>query len=180
MRADQVPEKIAKLRRPDRVAELEVERVVPGTLEGVRGVRLLDIGSGSGLFAQAFRAAGADVVAVDSDPDMLMAARSFLPELPAVVASADALPFSSASVDRAFMGMVLHEVRNPLQGLIEMHRVVRSVAVVLEWPPPNPGDPAPPARRFSPRKLQELAARAGFRRCDVLPLTHMILYRLVP
>jgi ubiquinone/menaquinone biosynthesis C-methylase UbiE len=175
-----IPEKIAKLRRPERVAEMEVERVVGLTLADSPACRLLDIGTGSGLFAEAFQKAGARVVAVDPDPEMLIAARGFVPELAAAAASAEALPFSSARFDRAFMGMVLHETRDPIQSLAEMRRVARSTAVVLEWPPPDPGQPSPPARRFSPEELRELAAAAGFNRCDVLPLKHMILYSLKP
>jgi len=178
MNTESFPEKIAKLRRAERVAEMEVERVVRLTLADSPARRLLDIGTGSGLFAGAFRKAGASVVAVDPDPEMLIAARSFVPALAAVAAPAEALPFSSASFDRAFMGMVLHETRDPAQSLIEMQRVIRSAAVVLEWPPPNPGQPPPPARRFSPEELRELATAAGFRRCDILPLQHMILYFL--
>jgi ubiquinone/menaquinone biosynthesis C-methylase UbiE len=175
-----LPEKIAKLRRPGRVAEIEVERVVGLTLAESPAPRLLDIGTGSGLFAEAFQKAGAAVVAVDPDPQMLIAARCFLPELAAAAASAEALPFSPASFDQAFMGMVLHETRDPIRSLTEMRRVVRSGAVVLEWPPPEPGQPPPPARRFSPEELRELATAAGFQRCDILPLQHMIFYSLKP
>lgn len=172
------PEKIAKLRRADRVAEMEVERVVRLTLADCPVCRLLDIGTGSGLFAEAFRKAGAAVVAVDPDPEMLVAARGFIPEVAVAAASAEALPFAPASFDRAFMGMVLHETRDPLQSLTEMRRLARSAAVVLEWPPPEPGQPPPPARRFSPQELRELATAAGFQRCDILPLQHMIFYSL--
>lgn len=180
MNTEPFPEKIAKLRRPDRVAEMEVERVVGLTLADSPVCRMLDIGTGSGLFAEAFRKAGAAVVAVDPDPEMLIAARGFVPGIATAAASAEALPFSSAGFDRAFMGMVLHETRDPLQGLIEMRRVVRSAAIVLEWPPPEPGQSPPPARRFSPEELRQLATAAGFQHCDILPLQHMILYFLQP
>ena len=50
---------IERLRSPERVARLEVERVVPLALAGLPGLKtVLDIGAGSGLFAEQFAALG--------------------------------------------------------------------------------------------------------------------------
>ena len=135
-------EKISKLRRVNRIAELEISRVVDLVQPIKPHYKLLDIGTGSALFAESFRQRGLEVTGVDADPDMLVAARHYLPKVDFLVCTAEKLPFAAKSFDISFMGMVLHETKQPMTSLIEAKRVTRHTVTVLEWPPPEPSDPS--------------------------------------
>jgi ubiquinone/menaquinone biosynthesis C-methylase UbiE len=169
-------EKILKLRRLERVKELEIQRVVDLCLRACRIPTLLDIGTGSGLFAEAFSARGVEVQGVDPDPDMIEAARAFVPGLHLQVAEAESLPYAAGAFDACFMGMVLHETQNPKQALVEACRVARDMVAVLEWPTPRPEDPEPTTRRITAEEMQTFAQLVECRSMSTFPLQHMALY----
>ncbi len=125
---------IEKLRAPERVARLEVERVVNLCLEGVNIESVLDVGTGSGLFAEAFFRRGLMVTGIDANPDMLPAARYYVPQGDFRQAEAEALPFAEASFDLVFLGLLLHESDTPLKVLQETRRVSQGRVCILEWP----------------------------------------------
>jgi ubiquinone/menaquinone biosynthesis C-methylase UbiE len=175
-RPETYDEKITKLRRKARIAQLEVERVVGLCLEASRITDILDLGTGSGLFAEAFALRGVKVFGIDPDPDMITAARCLVPAVWFHVAAAEALPFAERAVDACFMGMVLHETAGPDRALSEARRVARNLVAVLEWPPAMPTDPTPPARRFEHDEIERMGRRAGFRSISLLHLTDMVLY----
>lgn len=177
-RSEAVDEKITKLRRKARIAQLEVERVVGLCLEMSRIADLLDVGTGSGLFAEAFAQRGIKVFGLDPDPDMITAACGLVPSASFHVAAAEALPFAECAVDACFMGMVLHETEDPDRALAEARRVARNLVAVLEWPPAMPTDPPPPARRFDYEEIDRMGRRTGFRSISLLPLADMVLYRM--
>ena len=178
-RPETYDEKITKLRRTARIAQLEVERVVGLCLETSRITDILDVGTGSGLFAEAFDLRGVKVFGIDPDPDMIRAARCLVPAVSFHVAAAEALPFAERAVDACFMGMVLHETADPDRSLLEARRVARNLVAVLEWPPAMPTDPPPPARRFDYEEIDRMGRRAGFRGISLLHLTDMVLYRMM-
>lgn len=60
-----------RLRSSERVARLEVDRVVGLSMADLSLRSLLDIGTGSGLFAEAFAAKGLKASGVDLREDML-------------------------------------------------------------------------------------------------------------
>ena len=169
-------EKIYKLRRADRIAELEVSRVVGFVQPKKPNEKLLDIGTGSALFAESFCQMGYKVTGVDADPDMLVAARHYLPQADFLVAAAENLPLAAKSFDISFMGMVLHETKKPMTSLIEAKRVTRQMVFVLEWPPPEITDPPPPAPRISPDEMKDMVRKIGFSDLTIHPLNKMILY----
>ena len=70
---------IERLRTPQRLTLLEVDRVVDFCLEGIRANDLLDAGTGSGIFAEAFSKKGIHVTGIDPNPEMLSAAKAFAP-----------------------------------------------------------------------------------------------------
>ena len=170
--------KIQKLRFPDRIAQLQVEQVVKLCLHHCRFDTLLDVGIGSGLFAEAFAAGDISVTGIDPDPDMTAAARFHAAETDCCVGTAEALPFGDDSFDALFMGMVLHETVDPLLVLREARRVAQKCLAILEWPPPGPGDPPPPARRFTRRQVASMTRTAGFSRLAIHPLRQVVLYLL--
>jgi SAM-dependent methyltransferase len=65
---------IARLRSPERLARLEVNRVVELITKDTNIRRVLDVGTGNGVFAEAFAHAGLDVKRLDANPEMLAAA----------------------------------------------------------------------------------------------------------
>jgi ubiquinone/menaquinone biosynthesis C-methylase UbiE len=178
-RPEAVDEKITKLRRKARIAQLEVERVVGLCLEMSRIADLLDIGTGSGLFAEAFALRGVKVFGLDPDPEMISAARRLVPAVSFHVAAAEALPLVDRAVDACFMGMVLHETADPDRAMAEARRVARNLVAFLEWPPAMSTDPPPPARRFDYEEIDRIGRKTGFRGISLLPLTDMVLYRMM-
>ena len=178
MSEDKICHNLEKLRSPQRTALLERERVVQLTREGIAAHSLLDIGTGSGLFAQAFAAKGLQVTGIDVQERMLAAARTFVPEVEFQIASAEALPFPDQAFDLAFLGHVLHESDTPLLVLQETYRVIKKRAAVLEWPYQMNIEGPPQDHRLRSEEILGFAARTGFLRSREVRLQHMVLYLL--
>lgn len=87
------------------------------------GLRVLDVGSGKGRFARAFRDRGASVVGLDLSAAMIAAGKG----LDRVIGSARRLPFSASSFDRVVAVEVLqHLAPTSIEPAIEeFHRVLR-------------------------------------------------------
>ncbi|MFF5290197.1 class I SAM-dependent methyltransferase [Paractinoplanes globisporus] len=77
-------------------------------LERAPGRRVLDLGAGTGKLTATLVALGADAVAVEPDPAMLAELRRGLPNVRALVGSAEAIPLPEASVDAVLAGNALH------------------------------------------------------------------------
>jgi ubiquinone/menaquinone biosynthesis C-methylase UbiE len=169
---------IERLRVPERVARLEVERVVDLCLQGIGLKNVLDVGTGSGLFAEAFFKRGLEVTAVDANPNMLPVARYFIPKADFCQAEAEALPFADASFDLVFLGLLLHESDDPLKVLQETRRVSRRRVCILEWLYIEAEFGPPLAHRMNPTSLAELSEKTGFLKMETLPLSHLVFYRL--
>ena len=60
-----------RLRTRERIALLEVDRVVSLVMENLEAASVLDIGTGTGIFAQAFDAGGLAVTGIDANPAYL-------------------------------------------------------------------------------------------------------------
>lgn len=168
---------VERLRSPERVARFEIDRVVDLSLSGAAFNTLLDIGTGSGLFAQAFAARGLRVTGVDLRPDMLHAARHEVPGATFCLSHMQNLPFSNHSFDLVFMGMVLHEADSLIPALQEAYRVGRRV-VILEWPY-QPAAVGPPLEhRLPPEQLVGAAAGVGLQVLTQLEFNHLSFYCL--
>jgi ubiquinone/menaquinone biosynthesis C-methylase UbiE len=169
---------IDRLRAPERVARLEVEHVVGLCLEAANLKSVLDVGVGSGLFAEAFAQHGLEVAGVDINPEMIVAAKRFVPKGDFRESTAEALSFPDASFDLVFFGLVLHESDNHLKVMQEARRVSRQRICILEWPYLE-GEFGPPlAHRLNPTQIANLTQKAGFAHLESIPLTHLVLYRL--
>ncbi len=169
---------VERLRSPERVARLEVERVVTLCLEATSFKNVLDVGTGSGLFAESFAAKGLEVTGVDVNPEMLAAARQFVPSGDFRQGTAEELPVSDASFDLVFYGLVLHESDDPLQALREARRVSRQRVCILEWPYEAQEFGPPLAHRLSPIDVSDLVQQAGFVHLESKRLSHLVLYCL--
>jgi ubiquinone/menaquinone biosynthesis C-methylase UbiE len=169
---------VERLRAPERVARLEVGHVVDLCLEAGELKSVLDVGVGSGLFAEAFSQRGLAVFGVDINPQMILAAREFVPQGKFREAPAETLPYADASFDLVFLGMLLHESDEPLKALKEAQRVSRRRVCILEWPYRDEEAGPPLAHRLSPAQITELARQAGFNSIESESLTNLVLYRL--
>jgi ubiquinone/menaquinone biosynthesis C-methylase UbiE len=100
------------------------------------GLRVVDVGTGTGILAGELARLGLSVIAVDHSPRMLDAARTKLAELEIDsvelrAGEASALPIDDSSLDAAFAHMVLHYLPSPADAIREMARVVRPGGVVI-------------------------------------------------
>jgi ubiquinone/menaquinone biosynthesis C-methylase UbiE len=169
-----------RLRTPERIALLEVERVMALSLEGLVVLRLLDVGSGTGIFAEAFSKVVHSVMGIDTNADLLEVARRYVPGAQFQVAPAEQIPFEDGSFDLVFLGHVLHETDNPLQALEEARRVSLRRVAILEWPYLEDGHGPPLEHRLKPDAIENLAIKAGFQKVEHIRLSHMDFYRLTP
>ena len=94
----------------------------------LEGTRLLDVGGGPGYFRDAFVAAGATYLALDSDVGEL----SGLGDIAAgtVIGSGMQLPFADDCVDVCYSSNVLEHVSDPWRMADEMLRVTRPGGLV--------------------------------------------------
>jgi ubiquinone/menaquinone biosynthesis C-methylase UbiE len=169
---------IERLRFPERVARLEVERVTGLCLKSGNFKTVLDVGVGSGLFAESFYRRGLKVAGVDINPQMLPAASQFVPQGNFQEASAEGLPFLDATFDLVFMGLILHESDEPLKALQEAQRVARKRVCILEWPYLQSEFGPPLAHRLKPTDIAAMAQQAGFTHLENIKLTNLSFYRL--
>jgi ubiquinone/menaquinone biosynthesis C-methylase UbiE len=169
-----------RLRSPERVAMLEVERVVALSLEDLVVKSVLDVGTGTGVFAEAFSKLVPDVTGIDTNIDMLALARSYVPGAQFTEGKAEAIPFEDGAFDVAFLGHVLHETDDALKAVREARRVARSRVVILEWPYKKEQEGPPFALRLRPEAIEDFAGQAGYRKVENLKMNHMVLYRLTP
>ncbi|WP_411143992.1 class I SAM-dependent methyltransferase [Streptomyces sp. x-80] len=77
-------------------------------LKSAPGLRVLDLGAGTGKLTATLVALGADVVAVEPDPAMLTELRRALPSVRALPGSAEAIPLPDGAVDAGPAGNALH------------------------------------------------------------------------
>jgi len=95
------------------------------------GVRVLDVGAGTGAASRAALAAGAaQAVALDRAFGMAGMAAHHAGS-PAVVGDAVALPFAGATFGAAVAAFALNHLTNPAAGLREMARVTRPGGAIL-------------------------------------------------
>ncbi|ALJ19881.1 class I SAM-dependent methyltransferase [Microbacterium sp. No. 7] len=98
-----------------------------------RWPRVADVGAGTGKLTRALVDAGAEVVAVDPDADMLQALRDAVPGVPTFVGAAERMPLPDAALDAVVLGQAWHWV-DPAAASAEVARVVRSGGVLgLVW-----------------------------------------------
>jgi len=170
---------IERLRDPDRITRLEVDRVTQLALENLNDVGdVLDVGTGSGVFAEQFAAKGLQVTGLDVNPQMLPAAQQHVPSGIFQEGAAEKLPFSDVSFDLVFMGLLLHETDDLQAALSEAYRVARQRLAILEWPDEDQSFGPPRHHRLAYEKIASVAKQAGFKGVEQIRLENLVLYRL--
>jgi SAM-dependent methyltransferase len=104
------------------------------------GVRLLDVGTGTGTVAALACPRAAEVVAIDAEPSMLELARRQAPTADLRTGTLPHLPFTDDRFDAAVANFVINHVGDPEAAIGELQRVVRPggrIAVTI-WPYPPP------------------------------------------
>ena len=101
--------------------------VLKSVVPSLAGIRILDVGCGSGGLARLLAEEGAEVTGIDPNPQAPTAARTLAPAARFEEASAEALPFEDAAFDVVLVVNALHHV--PLdamdRALAEAARVAR-------------------------------------------------------
>ena len=99
---------------------------------GVRqGMRVLDVGAGTGALTGELAARGAAVVAADPSPEFVAVLRERFPELEVEEAPAESLPWGDDAFDAALAQLVVAFVTDAPAAVAEMARVARRVAVCM-------------------------------------------------
>ena len=139
-----------------------VEQALPAAVrrDWLRGLRVLDVGAGTGTlaFTALERWPDASVVATDASVGMLELARARLETMPAgfderlevVHGPAERLPLPDAAVDAAMSSFVLQLVPDRLQALEEIRRVLKPGAplVYVTWLDRDAREPFPASDAF--------------------------------
>jgi len=165
-----------RLRAPARIALLETPRVVGLCTAGGAIATVLDVGTGTGIFAEAFLKVGLKTTGIDPAIELLDLARAHAPQAVFVEAEAEKLPFADGSFDLVFLGHVLHETDDPETALREARRTAVKRVAILEWPYLAEDNGPPLAHRLSPERIFALSAAAGLPALHRVELSHMDLY----
>ncbi|MGS0687928.1 class I SAM-dependent methyltransferase [Nakamurella sp. GG22] len=156
------------------------------------GQRALDVGCGPGALTERLvRRLGADAVtAVDPSESFVAAVRSRIPSIDVHRAAAEDMPFADRHFDCAAAQLVVHFMKDPVAGIIEMARVTNAGGAVAAcvwdhagetgplsafWRAVKTLDPGAPdeAGLAGAREghLVELFERAGLSQIDAMRLT---------
>lgn len=170
---------IDRLRSPERIERLEVNRVVELCLNHKEINSVLDIGTGSGLFAEGFFKQNKKVAGIDLNPDMLAAAKKHLPEVQFEISSAESLPFDDNTFDLVFMGVIFHEVDDYIKALQEAKRVAAKQVSILEFKYVEEEFGPPLKHRLREEFLRNLSEKVGFAEMQTVPMKNLVLYHFM-
>ncbi len=167
---------IARLRSPERLAWLEVNRVIELVTKDPNIHSVLDVGTGSGVFAEAFVQAGLETEGLDANPEMLAVARDLVPDIRFQEGIAESLPYPDMTFDLVFMGLLFHETDDRLKALQEAARVTRHRVAILEWPYETQDFGPGLEERLTEKEIQELASHTGLVVLQTFRLQSLMLY----
>ncbi|MBD3942346.1 class I SAM-dependent methyltransferase [Microbacterium sp. NEAU-LLC] len=126
--------------RPDYPREA-VDWMLEPVRELDRALRVADVGAGTGKLTRTIVEAGAEVVAIEPDPEMLITLRENVHGVPTFVGTAERLPLPDASVDAVLLGQAWHWV-DVEAASAETGRVLRAGGVLgLVWNIRDESDP---------------------------------------
>ena len=164
-----------RLRNPGRVQLLEIPLVLDHCLDDPSIRSVLDVGTGSGLFAEAFAKKGLEVRGIDMNPVMIQEAQKLVPLAFFKQGTMEKIPYAESSFDLAFYGLVLHETNDLDTVIQEAFRISRKRVAFLEWPYVGEENGPPLAHRLRADKIIEILYQSGFKSADVIPLNQLVL-----
>lgn len=167
-----------RLRSPERMARLELEKVVDLCLHNREITSVLDVGTGSGVFAEEFSKRGLATAGTDLNPDMLAAAKPHVPLCDLRIGKAESLPFEDDDFDLVFLGLVFHEVSDYQKAMNEAFRVTSKYAAMLEWKYATEEFGPPLEHRLQGSFIEQTAKAAGFKKFEVVEMKNLMLYFL--
>lgn len=97
----------------------------------VPGVRLLDLGGGTGAMTERFGAGAAEIVVLDPDAKKVARGRKARPQLRFVEGAAEQIPFEGGRFDRVVSLMSFHHFRSSTAALAEAYRVLSPTGWVV-------------------------------------------------
>lgn len=161
--------------------ELFGERALLGALLGLLDDDAVvgDLGCGTGTASAALAGWAGRVVAIDSSPEMLDAARERLDDAPNVElrrGELEALPVADGELDAALLLLVLHYLPSPERALAEAARALRPGGrlLLVDLLPHERTDLRDAMGHawlgFEPAAVADLLATAGFERVRTRPL----------
>ncbi len=169
---------IERLRSPERMARLELEKVVDLCLIDREITSVLDVGTGSGIFAEEFFKRGLAVAGTDLNSEMLEAAQHYVPLSDFRMGKAEELPFDEGDFDLVFMGLVFHEVSDYQKAMNEAFRVSAKYLAILEWKYATEEYGPPIEHRLQSSFIEQTAKASGFKKFEVVEMKNLVLYLL--
>lgn len=99
------------------------------------GVRIADLGCGSGVFANLLQKSGYRVVGLDLSRKLLALGRTRHPLVEFVEGDVERLPFADAEFDGVVLGGVIHHLPDPARCAAEVYRVLRPGGTFVAFDP---------------------------------------------
>jgi ubiquinone/menaquinone biosynthesis C-methylase UbiE len=171
-------QEVDKLRSEERIKRLEIEKVVDLCIQDKIIKTILDIGTGTGLFAEAFNKNSIIVSGIDINEKLMDSAKLFLPESEFRLAPAENIPYGNNSFDATFFGLVFHEVSDYKKSLEEAYRVSLYQTFILEWKYITEDFGPPIEHRLKEEFIKEIAFSVGYKSIENFLLTNLILYKI--
>ncbi|MBU5213971.1 class I SAM-dependent methyltransferase [Heyndrickxia oleronia] len=163
------PEKADKLLDPKRTKLLNQKEII-SLLDLSDHDRIADLGSGNGFFTIPFaRKTDNHVFAVDVEPKMLdllkeRALKEGIKNIQYVLSDLENIQLDDASVDKAFVAFVIHEITNMEKALSEFKRILKKDGklMIIEWDAVESQVGPPIHERISSDKMQSFLLDNGF------------------
>ena len=89
------------------------------------GMRVADLGCGSGVFSDLLREQGYDVVGLDISPKLIALAREKYPKVEFFEGDVEQLPFPDGSLDGILLSGLVHHLPDPVRCASEVFRVLK-------------------------------------------------------
>lgn len=119
------PATYEQFRMPNSSFHSEKYRLMMQSISKTRGLKVLEVGSGTGIYTRFLVNDFDNVIATDLDASMCSQAQKLIPKAKVLVADACKLPFKDNSFDGVFGVSILHHVPDRAAAFREVFRVLK-------------------------------------------------------